>query len=124
MGYIHVYHNGQQISENGSGTNPLVMGPLNASENEVSEPKALQIKCEPGFKTYGDTTVSFEGPTADKWTICETEHGSYTSSLTISEEITGGAGRTVYVKALATDDEAPANDDSVSVKLSTIIQAV
>jgi hypothetical protein len=122
MAYIHVYHNGQKISE-GDGTNPLVIGPLNASENEVSEPKALQIKCEPGFKTYGDTTVSFEGPTADKWMICETEHGSYTSSLTISTEVDEN-GKTVYVKGKATDTESPANDVTVDILLSTVIQAV
>lgn len=122
MAYIHVYHNGHQISE-GDGSNPLVIGPLNASENEVSAAKELQIKCEAGFKTFGETTVSFEGTTADKWTICETASGSYASTLTISEEITE-AGKTVYVKAKATDDEAPSNDTGVDIKLVTVIQAV
>ena len=122
MAYIHVYHNGQQISE-GDGTNPLVMGPLNASENEVSAAKALEIKCEAGFKTFGETTVSFEGTTSEKWMICDTEHGVYSSSLTISDEITE-SGKTVYVKAKATDDEAPSNDTGVDIRLATVIQAV
>jgi hypothetical protein len=119
--YIHAYHNGQQISE-GTGLSPLVVGPLNASDNEVSEAKALELKTEAGFKTYGDTTISFEGNTSSKWMISLTESGDYTSSVTISDEITAD-GTTVYVKAKATDDEAPANDTTTTIKLSCVIQA-
>lgn len=120
--YIHVYKDSQQISE-GDGSNPLVIGPLNASENQVSEPVELTIKTDAGFKTFGTTTISFTGTTNAKWMISKTQSGSYTSSLEISEEITN-TGTTFYVKAKATDDEAPSNDTSVDIAISTVIAAV
>ena len=61
--YIHVYNGSQQISE-GDGLNPLVIGPLNASENETSAPVELTIKTDSGFKTFGTTTISFTGTTS------------------------------------------------------------
>lgn len=119
--YIHVYKDGQQISE-GNGSNPLVIGPLNASDNQVSEPVELTVKTEAGFKTFGTTTISFTGATNAKWSIAATREGNYTNSLEISEEITT-AGKTFYVKAKATDDEAPSNDTSVDIAVSTVIAA-
>lgn len=120
--YIHVYKDSQQISE-GDGSNPLVIGPLNASENQVSEPVELTIKTDAGFKTFGTTTISFTGTTNAKWMISKTQSGSYTSSLEITDEITN-TGTTFYVKAKATDDEAPSNDTSVDIAISTVIAAV
>lgn len=120
--YIHVYNGSQQISE-GDGLNPLVIGPLNASENEVSAPVELTIKTDSGFKTFGTTTISFTGTTKAKWMISKTQSGSYTNSLEIADEITS-TGTTFYVKAKATDDEAPSNDTSVDIAISTVIAAV
>ena len=119
---IHAYYNGQLISE-GDLSNPLVVGPLNASDNEVSNPIAIELKCDEGYKTLGSTSISFEGTTASKWSICRTESGNYTSSLSISDLITS-SGLTVYVKAQATADEMPKNDTSVSIKIAIVIQAV
>ena len=119
---IHAYYNGQLISE-GDLSNPLVIGPLNASDNEVSAPIAIELKCEAGYKTLGNTIVSFEGATNTKWSISRTEGGSYTSQLSIPDEITS-TGLTVFVKAKATSDEMPINDTRVSIKIATVIQAV
>ena len=119
---IHAYHNDQLISE-GDLSNPLVVGPLNASDNEVSAPIAIELKCDSGYKTLGSTSVTFEGTTASKWTICETQSGEYQSSLSISDVITS-TGKTVYVKAQATSDEMPKNDTGVSIRIATVIQAV
>jgi hypothetical protein len=55
--------------------------------------------------------------------ICETEHGSYTSSLTISEEIDEN-GKTIYVIAKAISTESPSNDTGVDIFISCTIQAV
>ena len=120
--YIHVYNGSQQISE-GDGSNPLVIGPLNASDNEVSAPVALTIKTDEGFKTFGTTTISFTGDTNAKWMICATETGTYETSLEVNDEITT-TGTTFYVKAKATEDEAPSNDTSVDIAVSTVIAAV
>ncbi len=119
---IHAYHNDQLISE-GDLSNPLVVGPLNASDNEVSSAIPVVLKCDSGYKTLGNTSVSFEGTTASKWTICKTEAGNYSSTLSITDEITS-TGTTVYVKAKATQEEMPVNDTSVTIKIQTVIQAV
>lgn len=119
---IHAYHNGKLISE-GDLSNPLVIGPLNASDNEVSEPIEITIKTEEGYKTLGSTNISFEGLTREKWSICKTQSGSYTSSLALTETVTS-SGVVVYLKASATSDELPKNDTSVSIRISTVIQAV
>lgn len=119
---IHAYHNDRLISE-GDLSNPLVVGPLNASDNEESEPIAIVIKTDEGYKTLGTTNITFEGSSAAKWSVCKTNSGEYNSSLGITEEITN-SGVTVYVKAKATSDEMPKNDTSVSIRLSAVIQAV
>lgn len=119
---IHAYYDGNLISE-GDLSNPLVVGPLNASDNEISAPIAIEIKCDEGYKTLGTTLISFEGKTSEKWSISKSESEIYDSSLSLTEEITA-AGVTVYVKAKATSDEMPVNDTSVSIKIQTIIQAV
>ena len=55
--------------------------------------------------------------------ISKTQSGSYGNSLEITDEITS-TGTTFYVKAKATDDEAPSNDTSVDIAISTVIAAV
>lgn len=123
MAYIHAYLSDgtTQISE-GTGLAPLVIGPLNASNNEQSVATEVILKCQTGFETTGDTTVSFTGTTAGKWTVCATAGGSYASSLTISSVITT-AGKSIFVKAAATSDESPANDASVDISIACVIAA-
>lgn len=122
MAYIHLYDGATQISE-GTGLDPVVFGPLNSSNNEESEAKALTIKTEAGYVTSGNTTVEFTGATADKFSICDTETGAYSSSLTLADPITA-AGKTIYVKAASSSDESPANDTSVDIKISAVVAAV
>lgn len=118
---INIYCNGQLVS-NGDFANPVVAGPLNASDNEVSEAIELQVKCDEGKVTRGNTVLSFEGDSASKWSICDTEGGSYSSTLTISEVITS-EGKKFYVKAKATSDEQPINDKTVKIKTVATIAA-
>ena len=120
--YINLYHEGQIISQ-GDGSNPLTVGPLNATENEVSAPIAVEVKCQAGFATTGNVVLSFTGASAAKWSICATEAGTYEETLTIATSITTTA-TTVYVKAKATSDEAPSNDVAVDISLTAVIQAV
>lgn len=121
--YIHAFDsNNVQISE-GTGLAPLVVGPLNASLGEVSAAIAVTIKTDAGFSTYGSTTVSFVGTTAAKWTICDTAAGTYGSTLTIPTLITE-TGTVIYVKAATSEEEAPANDSSVDLKIEAVVAAV
>jgi hypothetical protein len=122
MAYIHLYDGATQISE-GTGLTPVVFGQLNASDNEVSAPKALTIKTEAGYTTYGNVTISFEGATASKFSVCDTVNGVYGSTLTITNPITE-AGTTIYVKAQATSDESPVNDVSTDIKIQATIAVV
>lgn len=118
---IKVYYNDRALSD-GDLSNPLVVGPLNASENEVSSPIELKVKTDAGYVTRGNTVISFEGSTAAKWQICDTQNGSYASSLTISEAV-NSTGKTFYVKAKATSDESPVNDKTVKIKTVAVIAA-
>lgn len=119
MQYLKLFYNDSEINEG----NPLKVGPLNASNNEESEAMEVTLKVESGFSTFENTVIFFEGTSADKWTVCATEHGSYESTLTITESITE-AGTKFYVKAKATEEEEPSNDTSVNVKVAATIQAV
>ena len=122
MAYVHIYDGETQLSE-GTELTPLVVGPLNATNNEVSAAKALVIKTEAGYTTYGDTVISFQGTNAAKWSVCDTEDGTYAATLTITSAVTE-AGTTFYVKASSSSDEDPVNDISVDIKTAAVVAVV
>ena len=117
--YLHLY-NGETLISEGTEVTPLIVGPLNATNNESSSPIALTLKAETGYTTYGDTVVSFQGTSAAKWTVCATADGTYAATLTITDAITE-AGKVIYVKAAATSDETPVNDVTVDIKLAATV---
>ena len=119
--YITAHVNGQPLSE-GTGLNPLTIGPLNASLNEVSAPVAVTLKADAGYATTGNATVTFVGTSAARWSVCATENGSYAPSLVISDPITE-TGTTIYVKAAAVEGEPPANDTSVDLQVTAVVTA-
>lgn len=123
MAYIHIKDSLGNILSEGDGLNPLVVGPLNASIDEESAPIELIVYTDTDYKTYGDTVISFTGTTADKWTIADTSTGTYGSTLTISSEVLE-TGTSFYVKAQATSDENPVNDETVDIQVQAEIQAV
>ena len=68
MAYIHVYMtptaggtDGIQVSE-GTGLQPISVT-LNATNNEESTPIKLALRCDSGFQTNGNITVSVVGTT-------------------------------------------------------------
>jgi hypothetical protein len=121
--YIHLYDSSANLISEGTGLAPLVVGPLNASNNEISAPIKLTAKCDSGYKTFGNTIISFVGTNASKWTVCATSGGTYASTLTVASLI-DSVGTDLYVKAAATSDENPVNDTSVDVQVQATIQAV
>ena len=121
--YIHVKDAAGNVISEGTGLAPLVIGPLNASTNEESAAIKLTVYCDTGFKTYGNTVISFVGATNAKWSTCATSGGTYAPTLTIASEVTA-TGTDFFVKAKATSDEAPINDTTVDIQVQSVIQAV
>jgi len=135
MAFIHLYKDnptaggtdGVQVSE-GTETDPITVGPLNASLNEESQPIKLALRCEPGYKTYGNTTVQPVGTNADKWALAPDNNGSpgtwgaWGGTLTITAEI-GSTNYIFWAKARAVNGETPQNDRSVDLQVNAVIQA-
>lgn len=126
---IHIYKNnpnagatdGQQVSE-GDGSNPIVVGPLNAGNNEESAVITLAIRCEPGLTTSGDTILTLTGDNADKWAlgVYETSFRNYGESLALPSGI-ADVNTLFYVKARAVTGETPRNDTSVGLQVNALI---
>lgn len=135
MAYIHVYQgavtsggtNGTQVSE-GTGSAPIVVGPLKASLNEESDPVKLAIRCEANYETSGNTTITPTGTSAAKWALAPDDEGSpgafgaYGAVLTISSVI-DDTNTLFWVKAKATSGEIPTNDTTVDLVVSATITA-
>jgi hypothetical protein len=136
MAYIHMYTgsvtaggtDGTAISEN-TGASPLSVGPLLASSNEVSSAIKMAVRCDAGYLTVGNTTITPTGTTAAKWALAPDSAGSpgafgaYGAALTVSSVI--NATNTIFwVRAKATSDENPVNDVSVDLQIDATIAAV
>lgn len=141
--YIGVYKgtptlggtDGTRVSE-GDGTAAISIT-LNATNNEVSAPIKLALRCANNpvnYQTVGNTTVSLVGTTNSKWklilknsdtapTQAEIDAVTYNNSLTISTVI-GVSNYIFWAVAKATSDEAPQNDTSVDISVSATIEAV
>lgn len=129
MAYINLYNNnptvgltdGNVVSLNGAQTNPVSVS-LDASLQESKTVK-MAIRCDSGYQTQGSTTISFTGTSAGYWSICDTENGTYTSSLTIASVI--DATNTIfYVKAASATSETPSLDTSVFIQVVTKVEAL
>lgn len=127
--YINLYTNnptaggtdGTAVSTGDTETNPISVS-LDASKNE-SRVLPVAIRTDNGYKTDGDTIISFEGTSKDKWSLSATENGTFTDTLTISDSI-GSTNKIFYVKASSSSDEKPSNDTSVNIKVTTKVAAV
>lgn len=127
--YINLYMNnptaggtdGTAISTDGAYTSPLTVS-LDASINESKTVK-LAVRTESGYTTTGNTTISDNGDTNDRWKLCLTENGTFTDSITIPNAITN-ANTIFYAKASSASTETPQTDHSVSLRVATTIAAV
>lgn len=118
---------GIQVSE-GSESNPLTIGPLNASNNEESVPVKAALRCDSGYSTSGNTTITPQGSTAAKWALSTDNNGSPSGfngwgEALIFSSVINSTNTIFWVKAKASSDEAPSNDDSVNLNIQTIIVA-
>ncbi|MDF2884265.1 MAG: hypothetical protein K0R54_4832 [Clostridiaceae bacterium] len=118
---------GIQISE-GNESNPLTIGPLNASNNEESAPVKVALRCDSGYVSSGNTVITPQGTTNAKWALAPDNAGAagsfgeYGAAFTISSAI-NSTNTIFWVKAKTSSDEAPSNDDSVNLNVQTIIVA-
>jgi hypothetical protein len=132
MAYIHAYKNnptagatdGSQVSE-GSVSNPITTNALDAADNEESDIITLAIRCEAGYKTYGDTTITPIGRTADKWELAGSDglFGAYGTGITIATEISA-VNTLFYAKAKAVSTEGPVNDTGVTLQIAGTVVAL
>lgn len=132
--YINIYTgnptvgktDGTQISVDGAQTAPLSVT-IDAAKAEMQYVKCA-VRTEPGYKTSGNTTISFTGTTAAKWAICADNNyteaaaqaATYTSDLTITDEITN-ANKIVWIKVSSSTDEAPSKDISVKINVAAVV---
>jgi hypothetical protein len=132
--YIHMYTSptaggtdGVQVSE-GTGAAPVTTAFLNASANEVGTPIKLALRCDAGYQTNGNTTITPTGTFAAKWNLAPDNAGSAGAFgadgavLTITSTI-GATNVIFWARAKATNDENPINDSSVDLVVSAMIQA-
>lgn len=111
---------GTVISTDGAQTAPLVVN-LNAATNEVKKVKCA-LRCESGYTTQGDTVIQDVNDTNDRWKFSLTENGTYADSVTIPSAI-GNTNVIFWAQASSSSLESPVRDTSVSLQVSTVIQA-
>ncbi|WP_196607378.1 hypothetical protein [Pectinatus frisingensis] len=133
--YISLYNNnptaagvdGSILSEDGTQTAPLI-ATLNATKAESLIQKCA-VRCAAGYKTAGNTTISFNGANATKWSIAPDNNYAdataaaaavYANTLTITDIITA-ANNIFWIKTTSSADEQPQNDVSVSIQVNTVI---
>ena len=129
---INVYKNiptagcvdGSLVSE-GTGLNPITTNSLNTTNNEESTTIVLALRCDTGYNTSGDTTITPTGVTADKWSLSldGVTWGAYGAVLTITSVI-GVVNTLFYAKAKATAGENPVNDMTVDLQVAGNLVAV
>ena len=126
--YINVYGgnpteggtDGTVVSTDGAQTAPLVVN-LDAAQNESKKIK-LGIRCESGYTTQSDTVIQDSGDTYDRWKFSLTENGTYADSITIASAIST-VNTIFWAQASSSSLESPTRDTSVSLRVSTVIQA-
>ena len=126
--YINAYMNnptaggtdGTAISTDGTQTAPLVLT-LDASQNETKKVK-LGIRCEPGYTTNGNTVIQDNNDTDDRWKFSLMENGTYDDAITIASAI-GSVNTIFWAQASSSSLETPQRDTSVTMRISTVIEA-
>ena len=135
--YINIWQEGTTpgvfgscVSSDGSGSNPITIGPLNVATGD-SAAKRLLVKTEPNFKTIAgqNTVIQPVGASAAKWQLAPDNNGNPGTffapgaPLTITGQVTN-SGVYFWAKATAAAGEAVQNDATVDLKVTYGVQAV
>lgn len=119
-----------RVSNDGSGSEPIKIGPLNTTEAEYAQKKVL-LKTEQGYQTIAgeNTFIKPVGATAARWKLAVDVNGvpgtfsAAGGSLTLSSQITS-AGVFIWIRAESVEGEIVQNDTSVDIQVDYSIQAV
>ncbi|MTI85324.1 MAG: hypothetical protein FH756_15845 [Firmicutes bacterium] len=129
---------GTRVSENsGAGATSPVSVTLNATNNEISSPIKLALRCEASYQTTGTTDISLVDSgtgNASKWALVlkdgtdtqptqtDIDNATYGGAVSITDVI-GTGNYIIWAIAKATDDEDPQNDESVDIQVTATIEA-
>ena len=121
---------GTAVSTGDTETSPVSVT-LNATKAETAIVKCA-LRCETGYKTSGDTKITFTGTSAAKWQVAADNSyadataaaaaATFASTLTISTSI-AATNTIVWLKALSSTDESPANDTTADLQVDTTVVA-
>lgn len=120
---------GTAVSTGDTETSPVSVT-LNATKAETAIVKCA-LRCETGYKTSGDTKLTFTGTSAAKWQIAADNSyadataaaaATFASTLTISTSI-AATNTIVWLKALSSTDDSPANDTAADLQVDTTVVA-
>ena len=103
----------------GDNTAPLTFT-LDASINDAQS-DTVALRCESGFFTSTDTTISAASDTGEHWAF-SLDGTNWSSSVTIANSIST-VNSNFYVKANASSSETPKNDSGVKIRVQTKIGA-
>ena len=121
---------GTAVSTGDTETSPVSVT-LNATNAETAIVKCA-LRCETGYKTSGDTKITFTGTNAAKWQVAADNSyadataaaaATFASTLTISTAI-DATNTVVWLKALSSADESPANDTGTDLKVDCAVVKV
>ena len=121
---------GTVVSTGDTETSPVSVT-LNATNSETAIVKCA-LRCETGYKTSGDTKITFTGTSAAKWQVAADNSyadataaaaATFASTLTISTSI-AATNTVVWLKALSSADESPANDTGTDLQVACTVEKV
>ena len=129
---IYMYLNGRRgeedgtkVSEGGSFTN-AIKATLNASQNQISEPIEVQLRCDKDYGTVGNVIVSLTGNTANK--ACLSADGvewlEWGQALTLVDPDIRNRNFPIFIRLKATDDESAHKDTQIKARLEATIQSI
>lgn len=128
MSYIKLFRasNDTELSPPGTFTNALEYT-LRADLEETDEVE-IYAEADAGY-SVSDVVASLLGTSASKFRMALTEAGlssaTWGANLNLGTVGAGAGGRVnFWVQARATDDEDPVQDDSVTVKVEGVAEAV
>ena len=135
--HIHIYSgaltkggtDGIIVSE-GDHSKPLVIGPLNIGNQEVSAPVKCAIRCDSSVKTVGTTFLTLTGDTASNWQLALDNKTSdpadpvnplvwmpWGAPLKI-DDIVDATNYTFWIRSRTVNADVPGRDKKVSLVIN------
>lgn len=116
---------GTKVSEGGSFTN-AIKATLNASQNQISEPIEVQLRCDKDYSTIGNVTISLTGSTSNKACLSadSVEWLEWGQPLTLVDPNITNRNVPIYIRLKATDDESAHKDTQIKARLEATIQSI